>query len=282
MAWKMVVVPNNVYSNMQQVQKIETEPVVRTMTQLDEEISRILSRNDIRDDEKVKLYNAMQKYLEYEKQRTSVEPLPVKIQNGQEDDTQQSEVYGIHQLENEILDSVPKTSKGKAQRLLNKLRQNKNVMYWNERGEMLYNGKPIAGTNIVDLVRDLMTDRKNFQPSNRELFARGLARMNTPLIGSETKTGKVQFNDTIEVDNWRVLLLQISLRFIRHPHHHPLQEKIPDRKKRKTRTRLNNGFDIENLFKGYIDHNKMLLNHNWFFLLYFLFLLQIINFYGEA
>ena len=201
MARKMVLVPENYLTSIHQNQKIQTTPAVKTLGELDTEMSGILSRHDIGDDEKVKLYNqAMQKYLEFDRQRKVKEPLAVKLVSSDEDKKESKETAKIdtgqnqQQMEQEIIDSVPKIAKNKAKLLINKLKQNKNVMFWNERGELTYDGKSVPGTNIVDLVRDTMSERKRFQPSSWDLFSRGLARVNTPLIwiGNETRKKAVQ------------------------------------------------------------------------------------------
>ena len=203
MARKMVLVPENYLSSMHQHQKIQTTPAVKTLGELDTEMSGILSRHDIGDDEKVKLYNqAMQKYQEFDRQRKVKEPIAVKLVSSDEDKNKSKEptekIVDTNpmqlQMEQEIIDSVPKIAKNKAKLFINKLKQNKNVMFWNERGELTYDGKPVPGTNIVDLVRDTMSERKRFQPSSWDLFSRGLARVNTPLIwiGNETRKKAVQ------------------------------------------------------------------------------------------
>jgi len=213
MARKMVLVPENYLSTLHQYQKVQTTPLVKTLGELDTEMERILSRKDITDDVKVKLYNqAMQKYLEYEKQRKVKEPIAVKIHSEQADKTENhansavdvDQQTTVNHMDDEILNSVPKLSRNKAQLLLNKLKQNKDVMFWNERGELTYDGKPVPGTNIVDLIRDTMSARKNFQPTSRELFSRGLARVNTPLnwIGNDNRKNAVErYTSTNELTN---------------------------------------------------------------------------------
>ncbi|KXJ07520.1 hypothetical protein AC249_AIPGENE8473 [Exaiptasia diaphana] len=133
----------------------------RNLSELDMEMNRILSQQDIADDEKVKLYN-------------------------------------------QVLQNVPKTARNIARLLVNKLKQKKDVVFWNDRGELLYDGKPLSGTSIVDLVRDVMGDRKRFQPHNWSLFSRGLARINTPLdwIGNENrKKTLAEFKGTGQSDD---------------------------------------------------------------------------------
>jgi len=191
----MVLVPQDFVSQHGH-QRVQTNPLVRNLSQLDLEMKRILSLEDIGDDEKIKLYNqVLQKYLEFDEQRKERHPLPVRIIPSTKTEAMSEESKDQYpsqremDIESEIIDSVPKGFKNKARLLVNKLRQNKNIVYWNDMGELLYDGKPVSGTSIVDLVRDAMGERKRFQPQHWDLFSRGLARINTPLdwIGNDNR-----------------------------------------------------------------------------------------------
>lgn len=59
-------------------------------------------------------------------------------------------------IESEVLDTVPKTLKGKARLILNNIKNNKDIMDWNKKGKLIYNKKIIRGTNLQDLVRGSM------------------------------------------------------------------------------------------------------------------------------
>lgn len=188
----MLLVPENYLSGAQQ--RVQANPLVRNLSELDLEMKSILSQQDMADDEKLKRYNqVLQKYLEFDRQRKERQPMPVRVvPNAKEDVNDDVKIPTFSQkeiqIEDEIIDSVPKTNRNKAL-LVNKLKQNKDIMFWNDRGELMYEGKPIQGTSIVDLVRDAMGDRKRFQPYNWKMFSRGLARINTPLdwIGNENR-----------------------------------------------------------------------------------------------
>jgi hypothetical protein len=53
------------------------------------------------------------------------------------------------------LDSVPKRMRGKAELLLKKMKSNRDIT-WNEKGELKYKDKIVHGSNIVDLVNDVL------------------------------------------------------------------------------------------------------------------------------
>ena len=75
------------------------------------------------------------------------------------------------------MDTVPKTMQGKARRLMERLKRN---MSWTARGELIHEGVPVAGSNVVDLVNDLLRKRKT-DPTGWQPFARHLRAMNLPI-----------------------------------------------------------------------------------------------------
>jgi hypothetical protein len=68
-------------------------------------------------------------------------------------------------FDDEILESVPKTMKAKAQLLLKKIKSSPDIS-WNEKGELKYKGETVRGSNVVDLVNDVLRKRKYFRPSS--------------------------------------------------------------------------------------------------------------------
>ena len=76
-------------------------------------------------------------------------------------------------VEKDIVDSVPKTMKKKAQRLLEKMTSMSGVE-WNDRGELVYKNTAVTGRNMVDLVNDVLRKRKAFEPQGWQTFARVL------------------------------------------------------------------------------------------------------------
>ena len=45
---------------------------------------------------------------------------------------------------------------------------------------MVFEGRTIPGTNVIDLINDFLRQRKNFNPAGWQLFAKALGRMNVP------------------------------------------------------------------------------------------------------
>ena len=64
--------------------------------------------------------------------------------------------------------------------MLDQIKENRDVLDWNDKGELLYENKTINGSCVVDLVNDMLRHRKGLSPVGLSVFARGLARMNIP------------------------------------------------------------------------------------------------------
>jgi hypothetical protein len=91
-------------------------------------------------------------------------------------------------IEEEILDSVPKTMKTKAELLERKMKADPSIA-WSEKGELKYKGETVRGSNVVDLVNDVLHKRKYFNPQGWETFGEVLREANVPqnLIGHEDR-----------------------------------------------------------------------------------------------
>ena len=135
-------------------------PVDTTLRDLDADMTSILDRTDIEVGDKVRLYNqALLRYNSMTKKRankpTRVVVVPEeKVMNG-EDGEAGNDSAG------EIVATMPKSLHVKARLLATRL---KKMVDWNDRGELLHEGVAIPGSNITDLVHDLVRKRKTFDP----------------------------------------------------------------------------------------------------------------------
>ena len=188
----MVLVPENTLERLQQRQQILTPPVTQTLRNLDSEMTDILSSKELDDEQKARLYNqVLQRYLTYYDQRKG-QPLHVKIstpkavetpkpeENEQPSEEPVPEKFTSSAVEAEVMKSVPKIYKAGARQLLDKIKEHQDVLHWNDKGQLLYETKPILGSHLVDLVNDTLGHRKGFEPVGWSVFARDLARMNVP------------------------------------------------------------------------------------------------------
>ena len=60
-------------------------------------------------------------------------------------------------IEADVVDTVPKTMQAKARRLMEHLKRD---IAWTTRDELIHEGVPVAGSNVVDLVNDMLRKRK--------------------------------------------------------------------------------------------------------------------------
>jgi hypothetical protein len=74
--------------------------------------------------------------------------------------------------------------RGKAELLLKNMKTNRDIT-WNEKGELKYKDTIVHGSNIVDIVNDVLLKRKYFNPEGWETFGEALREANVPqdLIG---------------------------------------------------------------------------------------------------
>ena len=60
------------------------------------------------------------------------------------------------------------------------MKENRDVLDWNEKGQLLYEIKAISGSHMVDLVNNMLRHRRGFELVGWSVFASGLVRMNVP------------------------------------------------------------------------------------------------------
>ena len=94
-----------------------------------------------------------------------------------------------------IVATLPKTLQKKGLQLLSHLSK----VEWNERGELIYEGVAIPGSNAVDLVHDLLRNRKTAtDPLGWHQFAKQMRSVNIPmeLVGNEARRKHMQKKPT--------------------------------------------------------------------------------------
>ena len=174
-----------------------TDTVGKIVQALDEEMKTILDRKDLDDGTKVTLYNqVLQRYNGLIDKRVK-EPIRMIAVNESAEgpkarvEEEAEEDAPIRRLEATVLDTVPKGLQAKARRLMEHLKRN---VAWSDRGELVHEGVPIAGSNAVDLVHDLLRKRKNDAPTGWRSLAKQLRAVNIPmeLIGNVARRTYIQ------------------------------------------------------------------------------------------
>ena len=166
----------NRYHQTQERPKSPVEQRVKVMDTMDKKMQTILEREDLSEDERLKLYDqSFTRYLnvydDYRPRPVAVAPEPVKQDL----------------IDSEILESVPKTMNAKVQLLLKKMKSSPDIS-WNEKEELKYKGETVQESNVVELV-NVLSKRKYFNPQGWETFGEALREANVPqdLIGHEDR-----------------------------------------------------------------------------------------------
>ena len=167
-------------------------PVDMILRDLDAEMTSIL-KSDADVSEKVPLYNQLLlRYNEMTKMHAAI-PTPVVVMKSNTVDNEPVAVVKSNTVDNEpaaevtagqstelvnIVATLPKTLQEKGRQLLGRLSK----VEWNERGELMHEGVAIPGSNAVDLVHDLIRNRKTArEPVGWHQFAKQTRSANIPL-----------------------------------------------------------------------------------------------------
>ena len=148
---------------------------------LDAEMTSILDGSDADESEKVRLYNqALLRYNDMTKARAA-KPIPVVVEVKKE----AAATTALVVEPTDIVGTLPKTLQMKGRQLLSRL----SAVTWNERGELIHKGVAIRGSNAVDLVHDLLRNRKTPDPVGWQQFANQMRAANIPmeLVGNVTR-----------------------------------------------------------------------------------------------
>lgn len=153
------------------------KPMDRTLEGLDSEMMSIIENPDIPMDVKVLKYNQiLQRYKFLQTERNK----PYKID---------IEEISHNTALNSIMKGMPETKIPLAKLLTDFIMKQGNIQV-EENGEISVNGSRIYNSNIIDLVHDLIRDRKNNPPPvGIETLAKALKLSNVPLeyIGNKNR-----------------------------------------------------------------------------------------------
>ena len=179
---------------------LKTSPVPDTLSDsvlsLDDEIRRVLESPALSDHDKALTYEqVLHKYLkrvDHVNSRHLQKP-PFSANHTAsvpQQDPLKSDSFGkTVKLEKRVVDSLPKTLQKKGGVLLDHIKDTTD-MTWNERGELIVKGQTLNGTNVSDLIHELLRSRKLGQkPEGWSIFANTLKESNIPtdLIGNKAR-----------------------------------------------------------------------------------------------
>ena len=199
---EMVLIPSELAETIQS-STTRGNATHKVLSELDAEIQSVLYKDNLSDEQKISLYNqTLQKYMQLEQHAPLPEPMPVKIhdqvsnlENGglsahqsslnskEEPSKLKIEANQSHvNLKENALKLLPVTIRKKASLLIDHLAKQGQAgsSLNNERGELIFNGRVIPGSNLVDLLYDVMKERKDVQPIGWQQFLRVLVDANAP------------------------------------------------------------------------------------------------------
>ena len=175
---KMALVDPRLLKSLRENPTPLPDAIDTALRDLDAEMTSILDGSDADESEKVRLYNqALLRYNDMTKARAA-KPIPVVVEVKKEAAATTASVVEPA----DIVGTLPKTLQMKGRQLLS-------AVTWNERGELIHKGVAIRGSNAVDLVHDLLRNRKTPDPVGWQQFANQMRAANIPmeLVGNVTR-----------------------------------------------------------------------------------------------
>ena len=178
-----------------------TDTLGKKVQALDDDMKTILDRTDLDDGTKVTLYNQVLQRYNVLADKYVNEPIRVVTVNesevapGSGSGSEGAVRAPSSGLEATVLATVPKTMQAKARRLMEHLKRD---IAWTARGELIHEGVPVVGSNVVDLVNDLLRKRKT-DPTGWQPFARQLRAINIPmaLVGNVSRRAYIRPAPTV-------------------------------------------------------------------------------------
>ena len=178
---KMALVDPRLLKSLRENPTPLPDAIGTALRDLDAEMTSILDGPDADESEKVRLYNqALLRYNDMTKARAA-KPIPVVVEVKKEAAaTLPTTVVAVEPTD--IVGTLPKTLQMKGRQLLS-------AVTWNERGELMHKGVAIPGSNAVDLIHDLLRNRKTPDPVGWQQFANQMRAANIPmeLVGNVTR-----------------------------------------------------------------------------------------------
>ena len=178
---KMALVDPRLLKSLRENPTPLPDAIDTALRDLDAEMTSIFDGSDADESEKVRLYNqALLRYNDMTKARAA-KPIPVVVEVKKE----AAATTALVVEPTDIVGTLPRTLQMKGRQLLSRL----SAVTWNERGELIHKGVAIRGSNAVDLVHDLLRNRKTPDPVGWQQFANQMRAANIPmeLVGNVTR-----------------------------------------------------------------------------------------------
>ena len=186
-ARKMILIPEESINNLSRDNVATMQTPGTPTSRLDKEMSKIINSTSIQDDrEKYAMYQqALERFMYYKKnddtkkfQVSGVNALGdinevSKVNNDEDTNEENSKV------DESIINCVPEKFQLKAKMLLQRLHDFGDVT-WDNRGKITIDGSTVKGGNLVDLINDVVRNRKQPLSNGSGQFAQVLRKANIP------------------------------------------------------------------------------------------------------
>lgn len=180
-AKKMFLIKPEIFQKLKETG--ETFP--DTISQLDNEMHHVLKEQTDDREKWNKYQQVLQRYLHFSNNLREPVTIPIADLPEEKDVTDAQKLNEKQPIE-DILESVPKNLRNKSKLLLQQINKN-NIIKWDDNGQVSVNNQTVVGSNIIDLVNDVIRIRKPTNPKGIDVFLDGLAQINIPIefLGNE-------------------------------------------------------------------------------------------------
>jgi len=192
----MILVDPRMINSLQSKAPPVPDAATESLRDMDQQMRGVLDRNDMNLEDKANLYQ--QTLWRYLKRFGQYKDKPLGTVQIRQDERTKAVLSGSETpatdegkndpavIEQDVLESVPKTMRSRAERLLQRLKSHPGIT-WNPRGEIEYQGQLIKNSSLTDLVNDVLRKRRNIaEPVGWRAFATALHHLNVPpdLVGN--------------------------------------------------------------------------------------------------
>ena len=197
---KLQLVSEEELNRLRQKQIAQYNPELRTAAFLQSEIDELMSDKQMEPESKLRLLQlAQQRFTslrgKHAMERTSLGGIrtqmeddviapPVPPQQGaplaQGHVAPSAAAQVLPAETNPLIDFLPRRSQDKANKLLHELKRRGAEIREDQNGQMVIADQTIIGSNYKDLLLNLYSSRKNFQPRGQDTFLDALGKANIP------------------------------------------------------------------------------------------------------
>jgi len=170
--------------------KHEQSPLLNVMSSLDAEMNAIISRSDLTDVDKVRLYDQVLQRYNAHRENLINTPNKVEVEKKKNFD------------ESEILSNVPTSYMQKTKQPLRQIKNNSSIG-WNDLGEFVYAEQAVPDSSIKELTAATVRQNKSTEVRGWNEFKKALKDLNLSDFNQTPKVKKAHLKP--RVTKWEVL-----------------------------------------------------------------------------